>query len=100
MEEKVETKQLEKELEAKVGDLVGRFSESLELPAKNSPLAAFWCQGSSRDPHYIHIFWKNLLQTDKVINDMKDSIKRNLDAQLEIQRKTRQTLQGKVLHFW
>merc|ERR1712235_205418 len=28
-----------------------------------------------------------------VINDMKDSIKRNLDAQLEIQRKTRQTLQ-------
>ena len=27
MEEKVETKQLEKELEAKVGDLVGRFSE-------------------------------------------------------------------------
>lgn len=30
MEEKVETKQLEKELEAKVGDLVGRFSESLK----------------------------------------------------------------------
>ena len=28
MEEKVETKQLEKELEAKVGDLVGRFSET------------------------------------------------------------------------
>merc|ERR1712131_174 len=28
-----------------------------------------------------------------VINDMKDSIKRNLDAQLEIHRKTRQTLQ-------
>lgn len=27
MEEKVETKQLEKELEAKVGDLVGQFSE-------------------------------------------------------------------------
>ena len=80
MEEKVETKQLEKELEAKVGDLVGRFSESLKVK--------------------VFFFWKNLLKTDKVINDMKDSIKRNLDAQLEIQRKTRQTLQGKVLHFW
>lgn len=31
MEEKVETKQLEKELEAKVGDLVGRVSESLKV---------------------------------------------------------------------
>ena len=29
MEEKIETKELEKELEAKVGDLVGRFSEQL-----------------------------------------------------------------------
>ena len=29
MEEKIETKQLEKELEAKVGDLVGWFSEHL-----------------------------------------------------------------------
>ena len=42
-------------------------------------------------------FLKNLLKTDEVINDMKDSIKRNLDAQLEIQRKTRQTLQGYFL---
>ena len=45
-------------------------------------------------------FLKNLLKTDEVINDMKDSIKRNLDAQLEIQRKTRQTLQGNFLNFW
>ena len=44
-------------------------------------------------------FLKNLLKTDEVINDMKDSIKRNLDAQLEIQRKTRQTLQGYFLKF-
>ena len=44
-------------------------------------------------------FLKNLLKTDEVINDMKDSIKRNLDAQLEIQRKTRQTLQGYFLNF-
>ena len=80
MEEKVETKQLEKELEAKVGDLVGRVSESLKVK--------------------VIFFWKNLLKTGKVINDMKDSIKRNLDAQLEIQRKTRQTLQGILLHFW
>ena len=29
MEEKIETKELEKELEAKVGDLVGQFSELL-----------------------------------------------------------------------
>ena len=42
---------------------------------------------------FLHVL-KNLLKTDEVINDMKDSIKRNLDAQLEIQRKTRQTLQG------
>ena len=44
-------------------------------------------------------FLKNLLKTDEVINDMKDSIKRNLDAQLEIQRKTRQTLQGNFSIF-
>ena len=41
-------------------------------------------------------YLKNYLKTDEVINDMKDSIKRNLDAQLEIQRKTRQTLQGEL----
>ena len=29
MEEKIETKELEKELEAKIGDLVGQFSEQL-----------------------------------------------------------------------
>ena len=26
-----------------------------QLPAKNSPLAAFWCQGFSQDSHYISI---------------------------------------------
>ena len=82
MEEKVETKQLEKELEAKVGDLVGRFSEPQKVKIS---LKSF--------------FLENVLKTDEVINNMKDSIKRNLDAQLEIQRKTRQTLQGKILHF-
>ena len=35
MEEKVETKQLEKELEAKVGDLVGRFSEPLKVKIRS-----------------------------------------------------------------